>query len=404
VSIDVRACSSAEELRQALVIWHYFGGEPTLDEATRFSAVLPPERMHGAWDGETCVGGAGAFPFRISLPGGRSAPSAGVTVVGVAPTHRRKGVLTALMRAQLDDVRRRGEPIAWLWASEATIYGRYGYGLASFAADVSLPRERTAFAVDRPLVGRPRLVAHEEAIETIPGVYERVAAQQIGMPSRDRAWWEARRLNDLPQRRGGAGVLNRMILEEGGEAVGYALYRVKQVLEHHVTTGSLVVVEAMGVTPEATRAVWRFLLDIDWVARIEASNLSVDHPLFLLLAEPRRAQMRVADGVWARLVDVGAALSARGYASGERVIFEVTDGFCPWNAGRWLLQDGVARRTEDPADLRLPVDALGSAYLGGFTFRRLWEAGRVEELREGALATADRIFATDRAPWCPEVF
>jgi predicted acetyltransferase len=402
--IDVRPCASLDELRQGLVIWHYFGSEAQEEDATRFAKILDPERMHVAWDGPRAVGGAGAFTFELSLPGGRRVRAGGVTVVGVLPSHRRQGVLTALMRAQLDDVARRGEPVAWLWASEATIYGRFGYGLASYAADVEVDRARTRFAVDRPIRGQARLIDPAEALAVLPALYDRVLAETPGMFTRSAAWWEHRRLADLPARRNGGGVLQRVIVERDGEVVAYALYRVAQHLEHSISTGSLMVLEALGIDADATRAIWRYLLDVDWFAKVRAWQLPVDHPLLRLVAEPRHLGWRAGDALWVRLVDVGAALSARGYASGEPVVFEVTDRFRPENAGRWALADGVARRTDAPAGLALDVDALGSVYLGGSTFRQLALAGRVEERIPGALATADRVFATDRAPWCVEIF
>lgn len=401
---NVRPCADLSDLRSAMVIWQYFGVEPSDEDAALFSTVLPPERMHSAWDGDLCVGGAGAFRFTLPLPGGRSVPSAGVTAVGVATTHRRRGVLTALMRAQLDAARAQGEPVAWLWASEGTIYRRFGYGLASFAVDVEIMRERTAYALPAPPVGQARLVSHAAALELLPPLYDAVAAQNAGMPSRTRAWWEARRLTDAPNRRQGAGLLNRLVLEEDGVPVGYALYRVRPSMVHGISQGALVVVEAMGITPAAHRAVWRHLLDFDWVATIEASNLPIDHPLFLWLAEPRRLQARISDGLWVRLVDVAAALTARGSESGEALVIEVEDPFCPWNTGRYLLAHGRAERTDAAPDLRLGVEALGAVYLGGFTVRRLQEAGQVVELRPGAVGAADRWFAAERAPWCAEVF
>lgn len=404
MSVVIHRCTGVEELRQALVIGHYFGADNLLEDAARLATVLPVERMHGAWEDGRAVGGAGAYPVELSLPGGRSVASAGVTVVGVAPTHRRRGILTAMMRAQLDDVQARGEAVAWLWASEGPIYGRFGYGLASVSAEIDLVRERTAFADLRPVWGRARAIDQDEALARIPPLYDRVRAQHAGMVGRSRAWWEVRRLSDHPMRRGNAGPLQRVLIEREGEAVGYALYRIRQQIEHHVTAGSLIVVEAMGIDPEAIRTAWRFLLDMDWVARIRADCLPVDHPLQLLLAEPRRLEMRLADGVWVRLVDVAAALSARAYGTDEALVIEVVDAFCPWNSGRFRLADGRARRTDQAAELQLAVDALGSAYLGGFSFHRLHEAGRVQERVPGALARADRLFRTERAPWCPEVF
>jgi predicted acetyltransferase len=398
---EVRPCASLEELRRAFVIEHYFGDDLDEESTERFSHWLPVERMHAAWDGDDVVGGAGAFPFELSVPGGRVA-AAGITVVGVLPTHRRRGVLTALMRAQLDDVRARGESVAYLWASEGKINGRFGYGLASLQAQLDLPRERTAFAAPAEPYGRLRLVAREEALARFPEVWEAVMDERPGMFRRSEAWWAERTLREQP--RPGEPPTNRALLELDDRAEAYALYRVHQRFEHDASAGHVQVVEALGRTPEATRAIWRFLLDLDWTSRIEAGRLPVDHPLVLLLAEPRRARLRLSDALWVRLVDVAAALSQRSYAGDGAVVLDVVDGFCPWNEGRWRVSAAGAARTDEPAGLGLDVSALGSVYLGGFTFRRLADALRVEEREPGAIERADALFRTDRAPWCPEIF
>src|SRR5262249_8328403 len=139
------------------------------------------------------------------------------------------------------------------------------------------------------------------------------------------------------------------------------------------------------LTPGATAQLWRYLLDIDWIETVAADILPLDHPLCHLLGEPRRMNFRPYGGIWARLVDVPAALSARSYGPGGALVIEVLDSFCPWNEGRFKLEGGVASRTEEEADLRCDVAALGSVYLGGFGFSELFDAGRVEELNPGAL-------------------
>jgi predicted acetyltransferase len=362
--------------------------------------LLPVERMHVALDGEAVVGGAGAFPFELTVPGGR-VRAAGVTMVGVLPTHRRRGVLRELMRAQLEDVRGRGEPLAVLWASEGGIYGRFGYGLASLCGDMELPRQHTEFAGPLDWQGSARLVNAAEALELFPPVYDAVAAATPGMFARTREWWERRTLADSEWRRAGGGELAFALFEREGRPEGYATYRLNFSYADGVPTGVTHVVEAMGTTPAATAAVWRYLLDVDWMVTVEAELLPVDHPLFLLLLEQNRMKFRVGDGLWVRLVDVGAALAARGYAGEGEVVVEVSDAFCPWNDGRFAL-DGA--KTAAEPDLRLSVDALGCVYLGGFTFADLARAGRVEEVAPGALARADGLFRTDAAPWCPEIF
>jgi predicted acetyltransferase len=195
-----------------------------------------------------------------------------------------------------------------------------------------------------------------------------------------------------------------VLLEHDGVPVAYALYRMNQSFVDGSTTGKVIVREAVGATDAATREIWRFLLDIDWVAHIEASLLPVDHPLLLLLAEPRRARFRLGDGLWMRLVDVGASLSARTYSGDGGVTLEIEDALIPENSGRWHVEGGTAKRTDGDPDLRLDVAALGSAYLGGITFGQLARAGRVEELAAGALGRADALFRAERAPWCPEIF
>ena len=147
-----------------------------------------------------------------------------------------------------------------------------------------------------------------------------------------------------------------------------------------------------------------YLLAIDWKATVRAFLLPPDHTLFLLVASPRRLRYRMGDGLWVRLVDVAAALSGRKYASDAAVVFDVHDDFCSWNEGRWKLEDGTASRTDDDADIALSAQSLGSAYLGGVPFAALARAGRVEELKDGALMRADALFRWDRHPWCPEIF
>lgn len=398
MSVEIRPCSSVDELGDALAaISHYFGNEFSEEDTKRFAGWIDVARMHAAWDGDAIVAGAGAFDYRMSVPGG-SVQAAGVTVVGVLPTHRRRGVLTALMREQIADCRRRGDAVAYLWASEATIYGRFGYGLAARAGALRLARERTAFAVPFEPRGRVRLVGLEEAARTFPPLYEQVFAQRPGMSSRTQAWWETRRLV------GRESEPNRALLELDGMPAGYALYRVKQDWRAGSSTGTVTVVEAIAPTPEGERELWRWLLDFDLTSQFEADLLPLDHPLFLLLAEPRRMQFTVGDGVWVRVVDVGAALSARTYDGDGEVVLEVDDAFVPENAGRWRVTAAGAERTQADADLRLDVSGVGSVYLGGFTFADLLRSSRAVELRAGACERADALFRTPVQPWCAEIF
>jgi predicted acetyltransferase len=400
--IEVRPARDRDEFARALYgIFQYFGPVPADDTIDRWMGIVGAERMHAAVEDGEVVGGAGAFTFDFSVPGG-SLPCAGVTVVGVYPTHRRRGILRSMMRAQLDDVHERGEPIAALWASEETIYGRYGYGIASWCGEVNIPRDRGAFA--RPLErrGRVRSVTVEESPALFAPVWEALRSQRPGVFARTEDWWRERVLRTPEEQK--ATPKRLVVLELDGEVQGYAIYKTTAAFESFVSTSKLEVVEAVGATPQATAEIWRYLLDVDWIGTISAALIPPDHPLFLLLANPRRSRYLRWDALWVRLVDVGAALSGRSYANDGSVVFEVRDAFCPWNEGRWKLDNGKAERTREQAEIALDVDALGAAYLGAVSFAELRDALRIEELAPGAIARADAVFAWRPLPWCPEIF
>jgi predicted acetyltransferase len=194
-----------------------------------------------------------------------------------------------------------------------------------------------------------------------------------------------------------------VVIELDGAPEAYALYRLNFGMNHMVTETVVEVAEALGTSPRALDAVWRYLLAIDWVARIDAFWLPLDHPLFHWIREPRRMRFSVIEALWGRLVDVGPALAARSFGDGE-VVLELVDDFCPWNSGSWRVAAGGVERTEASADLRLDASALASAYLGGFTFEQLRWGRRLEELRDGAVPRADALFRVERLPWSPELF
>lgn len=404
MSFDVRPVENLGEFMDAVQsIGQYFGQEPDEEKAQLFTRVLPFERMLAAREDGRIIGGAGGFPFELSVPGG-SVPCAGTTVVGVWPTHRRRGALRAMMRAHLAQAHERGDPIAALWASEETIYGRYGYGRAAFAGEITVAKERTEFAEPLERRGTIRLVEPDEAGETFPALYDRFRRERPGAFSRSDDWWTLRVLHDPLDRRGGGGPKRFALLELDGEPAAYATYRHHMAWEAGVSAAKLRVIEAIATSPQATAELWRYLLDVDWVATIETQLIPPDHPLFFLLAEPRRMRYRMGDAIWVRLVDVGTALSARTYAHGDELVFEVRDAFCDWNDGKWRLADGSAERTDDEPDLRVDTSVLAAIYLGGITLRALAQGGGVEELTPGAIDRADAMFHSGLHPWCPEIF
>ena len=403
MSIEIRSARPDEFPDVVRPIMHYFGRTPGEEFAARFGPIITADRIHAAFDDGQVVGSGGVFPFEAGVPGGLIR-AAGVTLVGVLPTHRRRGIFAGLMRAQLDDVHERGEPIAYLWASEDSLYGRFGYGVASFCGSVDLQRDRVAFHREFEARGRVRLLEKAEAVEPLAAIQRAAAERHPGMFVRTPEWWRARRLVDPEWAREGGGEMVRALLEIDRRPAAYALYRLHFSAERGIPNGFTNVIEAVGDSPAATREIWRYLLDIDWMARLRAHLLPLDHELFLLLRDPRRLRFELRDGLWVRLVDVDAALNGRTYKAGEPVVVEVADDFCPWNAGRYRIGPDGAERTDSEPELRLPVQSLGSVYLGGFRFIDLARAGRVEELADGAIDRADALFRADRYPWCPEIF
>jgi predicted acetyltransferase len=401
MAIEIRP-PSEDELRPAMLAAEVaFGSGAVEDEDwERERQALPTSRALAAFDDGKPVGLAGAYKFDLTIPGGQL-PCAGVTWVGVMPTHRRRGILRDLMRRQLEDVHGWREPIAALWASEASIYGRFGYGQAATGAHAKSDRAR--FALREPATGSIRLVDVDEAVALFPPVYERVRATRSGMLSRDTRWWKEHRLADPESWRRGASRKFYAAVELDGAVDGYAYYRVKDEWEDGFAKGEVRVVEALATSAEAEKTLWSFLHGIDLVRRVDVPIFDAGSPLALLVRDSRALGLRVGDGLWLRLVDVDAALRARSYRPGNSVVLEVRDELCPWNAGRYRVGDD-AGRTEDTADLALDVTELASAYLGGFDFHRLARAGLVDERVEGAVEAATLLFRTDLPPFCPEVF
>ncbi|HUQ21830.1 MAG TPA: GNAT family N-acetyltransferase [Gaiellaceae bacterium] len=401
MTIEIRA-PAEDELRAAMIAAEVAFGSGAIedDDWERERQALPAPRALAAFDGAKPVALAGAYKFDLTIPGGQL-PCAGVTWVGVMPTHRRRGILRDLMRHQLEDVAGWGEPIAALWASEAGIYGRYGYGQA--ASNAQIKSNTARFTLRRPASGSVRLVDAEEALALFPPVYERLRANRPGMITRDERWWKEHRLADPERWRRGASVKFFAAVEIDGVVEGYAYYRVKDEWEDGFAKGQVRVTEALAASVEAERTLWGFLHGIDLVTQVEVYGFDPASPLPLLVRDPRALGLRVADGLWLRLVDVEAALRARSYRTGDAVVLEVRDELLGSNTGRYRVGDD-AGRTDDTADLALDVADLASAYLGAYDFHRLARAGLVEERVEGALEKASLLFRTDLPPHCPEVF
>lgn len=407
MTFEIRQVSE-ESLRNWLDTVNHAFGEHTTEEQWAIDRNLTEiDRVLGVYDGEQLVGGGLANSFRLTVPGGRMVPTAGVSAVGVLPTHRRRGILTQLMARQLRDVRERGEPLAALWASEGAIYQRFGYGLATLSGVIDLERAQAAFRTPVEAQGEMRMVNRDQARRLVPPVFDAVRSVVPGFIDRPQPWWDGL-LADLAEHRHGGGQMFHVVHERDGHADGYVLYRIKQEWVDTGHASTLMVVELVGIDARATVQLWRYVFGVDLITRITARRGPADHPLLLLLANPRRAGLRIGDGLWLRIVDVPAALSARCYGGDGQLTIEVTDDFMPDWAGRWRLTvnggEGHVEATQDPADLRLDTTDLAAVYLGGFSFADLARAGRTHELKPGAWSRADALFSTSVPPWCPVMF
>jgi predicted acetyltransferase len=383
-----------------------FGEDVSDDDVERFRSVAELDRFLGlfAADGGV-VGTAGAYTFDLSVPGAPPAPCAGVTVVSVRADHRRRGFLSRMMAALLDEADARGEPFAALWASESGIYGRYGFGPAIPTARLEVARDRSAFRADVEAdTGSVELVGVGEALEACPPVREAVRVQRPGMLSRPEAWWRRWLEHDPKEGREGAGPRRHAVVP----GRGYAIHRLKPAWDHVVPDGTVVVEELVATDPAAHAALWRFLLDTDLSVRTRATGRPVDDVLPLLVAEPAHVRVTADEPVYLRLVDLPAALTARRYAGSDRLVIEVRDAFRPRNAGRWSLGvvDGAAtcERVEAAADLVLDTAELATVLLGGVRTTRLAAAGLVDAPVPDAAARLDRLVATDLAPWHTGMF
>jgi predicted acetyltransferase len=397
---------------------HAFNDQPlSAERRARTLRLLEFDRTLAAFDGADPVGIAGAYTFQLSVPGA-VVPAAGVTWVAVLPTHRRRGILRSIMRRQLTDVAAGGEPIAALWASEAVLYGRYGYGKAAWAAAFTVHRGEGELSSDAPRdpALRLRLVSPDDALPALAKVFDTVLQSRPGLFARDDNWW-ARRIADLESERAGRTPLHCLLAEDDSGPRGYALYSGLGRWDDStfLPDGSLEVRELVAADPAAGAAMWENLLSRDLVTSVTAELRPADDPLLFQLLDPRRLRARVADSLWIRLVDLPGAMRARRYSAAADVVLEVRDSLLPANEGRWRLTTpgptGSAgssavqcARTSDMPDISLDVRELGAAYLGGTSLGSLATAGLVTEHRAGAVAALSAALAWTPSPWCPMIF
>ena len=385
------------------VVMTGFGDETESDPdgAQRMRALVPTSQCWAAFDGGTIVATAATLDHSVVVPGGGTLAMAGLTMVTVRPTHRRRGVLRALMGRHLDDARARGIPTSGLWSSEAAIYGRFGYGLAAEGDVLEVTDARLVDLGPARELDELEWIDEARAREALPGVFARALAARPGALVRSATWWKERRFLESPFMRDGASRRRHVLARRGAELVGYIAFRQRGGWTDGLPAGKLEIIEIVGIDARAEATLWRLALRVDLFPTVIWGNAPTDDALAWTVANPRQIKRRRADTLWLRIEDVATALMARTYAADGELRFSVDE-----RSWHMVVEHGRAVRCAeagDGADLAMSRAALGALYLGGVLASRL---ARADVIAGGpaALALADRMFASPRAPWCPDLF
>jgi len=403
MAVEFRAIEPDEYSELVRTMGFVYGFDPPEDD--HFRHVLPLERTVVGFDGSRMVSTAAAFSLDMTVPGA-TVRCGGTTIVGVAPTHRRQGLLREMMRSHLDEVLSQEEPIAALWASDSAIYGRFGYGPAAISYDVSVGREHVGFHRLAPEPAPVRVIDSDDAQTPLPPFYDGLRTSTPSFFARSPVWWEHRALADPEARRSGSTAYRFGVVDGDDGLSGYVQYRIKSDWDDGHGAGKVTVKDLFGTTPESWAGLWSFVLNHDLIAESKANHRSGQDPLFDLLAGTRRASAQRFDGLWVRVMDVPRALEARSYSAPVDIVLEVHDPLGDLD-GRYRLvaspEGAECQRTDAEASISLDAEDLGAIYLGRSHLRPLSRIGRVQGDVE-SLASADAAFTWDPQPWCPEVF
>jgi predicted acetyltransferase len=368
-------------------------------------------RTLGAFEGGRCVATFRSFAQELTVVGGGVVAADAISNVTVTPTHRRRGLLSRMMERDLAAAKERGDVVATLIAAEYPIYGRFGFGPATWTAEWTVDVKRTG--LDPRWAGpgdggRVDIVEPEDVRKLGPELYERVRPAQPGAVDRSERWWQvatgALRLDRSPWSEPFFAVYR----SGDGEVEGLVSYRSDDDWRAKQPHNTASVNWMVASSPTAERALWHYLCSIDWITEVKSGWRAPDDLLPLLLPDPRAARITTqSDWLWVRILDVVRALQARTYGGEGELVLEVADpdGL---TAGRYLLRasaEGAScAATTREADLVLGVGELGALWLGDESAVRLAALGRVREQRAGAARLADALLRTSRRPWCPDVF
>jgi predicted acetyltransferase len=367
-------------------------------------------RTRGAFDGDRCVGTFRSFATGLTVPGGALLPVSAITNVTVSPTHRRRGLLTEMMRADLADAAERGEAAAILISAEYRIYGRFGFGEAADYQKLRLDTLRTGF-IDGALAepgGSVELVSPHTMTEVGPAVYEEFRRLRPGAIGRSALWWDLYTGVRSAPRGPEPARFHAVYRDPSGRITGLIGYRSDDHWEEMVPKVTLLVDQLIALTPQAELALWQYCASVDYVAVVEAADRSPDELLTLFVTDPRAISTGSRrDFLWARILDVPAAFSARTYGAPGRIVLDVRDDL-GYARGRFAIDNGpgaaTCTPTDDAPDLSLDAATLGALYLGAGSPVRLAAAGRLTEHTPGAAARAESMLRTAREPWCPDWF
>jgi predicted acetyltransferase len=367
-----------------------------------FLGTIELERALASFDGDRVVGTLRSFPTPLTVSGPRELRVGALTNVSVAPTHRRQGRLTAMIERDLRGSVDRGEPLSILIASEYPIYGRFGYGPATETAHYKVLSPEARFR--DPVSGTVELTDRATLRTVAPDLYDRYRTGQPGAIERRADWWDrVLRQVEVPGNEPAKGQV-ALYRSPGGALEGYVIYEGKAEWEGMRPQGVLQLQDLLALTPAAYQALWSYCCGVDLLTSIEARERPVDEVLPYLLDDGRAVkQTGRFDFQWVRVLDVRAALVGRSYTMPGQVVLEVVDPL-GHATGRFSLEGGpdgaTCAATSASPDLTVPIDALGSLYLGGVAARTLLLGGRLAEHRDGAVSTVDAMFRSDRFPWC----